>query len=91
MIAVYVKPETLTVEQYNKARKGLDASGANMEGRKHHSCFGEDGQLMVFEDLSNRVTGGFYRAEPHSELPHCPLLQPAPLRESCSGHRDAWK
>ena len=30
MIAVYVKPETLTVEQYNKARKGLDASGANM-------------------------------------------------------------
>ena len=27
MIAVYVKPETLTVEQYNKARKGLDASG----------------------------------------------------------------
>ncbi len=49
MIAVYVKPEKLTVEQYNKARKGLDASGANMEGRKHHSCFGEDGQLMVFE------------------------------------------
>ncbi len=49
MIAVYVKPEKLTVEQYNKARKDLDASGANMEGRKHHSCFGEDGQLMVFE------------------------------------------
>ncbi|HXN61407.1 MAG TPA: hypothetical protein VN886_13235 [Acidimicrobiales bacterium] len=49
MIAVYVKPESLTVEQYNKARKGLDASGANMKGRKHHSCFGEDGQLMVFE------------------------------------------
>ena len=49
------------------------------------------GQFMVFEDLSNRVTGEFYRAEPHSELPHCPLLQPAPLRESCSGHRDAWK
>jgi hypothetical protein len=49
VIAVYVKPEALTVEQYNKARKGLDASGANMEGRKHHSCFGEDGQLMVFE------------------------------------------
>ena len=49
MIAVYVKPETLTVEQYNKARKGLDDSGANLDGRKHHSCFGEDGQLMVFE------------------------------------------
>ena len=49
VIAVYVKPETLTVEQYNKARKDLDASGANIRGEKHHSCFGEDGQLMVFE------------------------------------------
>jgi len=49
VIAVYVKPETLTIEQYNKAREGLDASGANMAGRKHHSCFGEDRQLMVFE------------------------------------------
>jgi hypothetical protein len=49
VIAVYVKPEKLTLEQYNKARKGLESSGANMEGRKHHSCFGEDGQLMVFE------------------------------------------
>jgi hypothetical protein len=49
VIAVYVKPESLTLEQYNQARKGLDASGANLDGRKHHSCFGEDGQLMVFE------------------------------------------
>jgi hypothetical protein len=54
VIAVYVKPEKLTVEQYNKARKGLDSSGANMEGRKHHSCFGEDGQLMVFEIWDSR-------------------------------------
>ncbi len=49
MIAIYVKPESLTIDQYNQARKGLEASGANMDGRKHHSCFGEDGQLMVFE------------------------------------------
>jgi hypothetical protein len=49
MIAVYVRPEKLTLEQYNQARKGLDASGANVEGRKHHSCFGKDGELMVFE------------------------------------------
>ena len=49
MIAVYVKPETLTVEQYNRASKDLKGSGANMEGRKHHSCFGQDGQLAVFE------------------------------------------
>jgi hypothetical protein len=49
MIAVYVQPESLTVEQYNKARTALEASEASVEGRKHHSCFGEDGQLMVFE------------------------------------------
>jgi hypothetical protein len=49
VIAVYVKPEALTIDQYNQARKGLDASGADMTGRKHHSCFGEEGQLMVFE------------------------------------------
>jgi hypothetical protein len=49
MIAVYVSPESLTVEQYNKARAGLEASKANMDGRKHHSCFGEDGKLAVYE------------------------------------------
>ena len=54
MIAVYVQPESLTVEQYHKARAGLEASGANVEARKHHSCFGEDGQLMVFEIWESR-------------------------------------
>jgi hypothetical protein len=49
MIAVYVRPESLTAEQYNKARKGLDDSGANLDGRLHHSCFGEDGHLAVYE------------------------------------------
>ncbi|MGA8371003.1 MAG: hypothetical protein WB765_12805 [Acidimicrobiales bacterium] len=49
MIAVYVRPEGLTAAQYNKARKGLDDSGASHDGRKHHSCFGEDGQLAVYE------------------------------------------
>jgi hypothetical protein len=49
MIAVYVMPESLTTEQYNKARGALDATDANFEGRKHHSCFGEEGKLAVFE------------------------------------------
>jgi hypothetical protein len=49
MIAVYVKPDALTAEQYNKASEGLNTSGADLSGRRHHSCFGEDGQLMVFE------------------------------------------
>jgi hypothetical protein len=49
MIAVYVMPESLTKEQYNKARVALDATDANFDGRKHHSCIGEEGKLAVYE------------------------------------------
>jgi hypothetical protein len=49
MIAVYVMPESLTAEQYNKARLALDATEANFDGRKHHSCIGEEGKLAVYE------------------------------------------
>lgn len=49
MIAVYVHPESMTVAQYNKVHERLQASGAPEQGRKHHSCFGEDGHLMVFD------------------------------------------
>jgi hypothetical protein len=49
MITVYVKPESLTIEQYDQVRAGLDASDADISGRKHHSCFGENGQLAVYE------------------------------------------
>jgi hypothetical protein len=49
MIAVYVMPESLTAEQYNKAREALDATDASFEEREHHSCFGEEGKLAVFE------------------------------------------
>ncbi len=49
MIAVYVMPESLTKEQYNKAREALAATDANFDGRKHHSCIGEEGKLAVYE------------------------------------------
>jgi hypothetical protein len=49
MIAVYVSPEELTIEQYNRVHERLQESGAPEAGRRHHSCFGEDGSLMVFE------------------------------------------
>ena len=49
MIAVYVSPESMTVEQYNKVHERLQAAGTPEKGRKHHSCFGEDGHLMVFD------------------------------------------
>jgi hypothetical protein len=39
----------MTIEQYNEARQRLEASGAPAQSRRHHSCFGEDGRLMVFD------------------------------------------
>jgi hypothetical protein len=49
MISVYVKPHSLTIEQYDKVRTGLEVSGANTSSRNHHSCFGDNGRLAVFE------------------------------------------
>jgi hypothetical protein len=49
MIAVYISPESMTVEQYNRISQRLEASEAPEKGRKHHSCFDEDGHLMVFD------------------------------------------
>lgn len=49
MIAVYYSPEAMTVEQYEQIGERLAASGAQEQNRKHHSCFGEAGNLMVFE------------------------------------------
>ncbi len=49
MIAVYVQPESMTIDQYKKASEALAASDAIFDGRKHHSCFGADGQLAVYE------------------------------------------
>jgi hypothetical protein len=41
MIAVFVNPEAMTVDHYNKVDEHLQASGAPETGRKHHSCFGD--------------------------------------------------
>jgi len=49
MIAVYVSPVALDQATYEKVGQRLDEVGAPMEGRTHHSCFGEPGNLMVYE------------------------------------------
>jgi hypothetical protein len=41
MIAVFVNPEAMTVDQCNKVNERLQASGAPETGRKRHSCFGD--------------------------------------------------
>jgi hypothetical protein len=49
-IAVYFHPKGMTLKQFEETHRQLDAAGAsNPEGRIHHSCFGEDGDLMVYD------------------------------------------
>jgi hypothetical protein len=49
MIGVYYSPESLTQAQYEEVGRKLEAANAPMAGLKVHTCFGNDGQLAVFE------------------------------------------
>jgi hypothetical protein len=54
-IGVYFHPKSLSAEQYDKAISEIDAAGARQPaGRIHHSCFGPDGDLMVYEVWESR-------------------------------------
>jgi hypothetical protein len=49
-IAVYFHPKSLSQQQYGSAIAELEAAGASHPaGRVHHSCFGPEGDLMVYE------------------------------------------
>lgn len=51
-IAAYFEPKGMTYEQYRDIHRKLDAAGHGLReqhGRLHHSCFGEDGSLMVYD------------------------------------------
>lgn len=49
-IGAYFQPKGLTLDQFNEVHRRLvDLGHENPPGRLHHSCFGEDGALMVFE------------------------------------------
>lgn len=49
-VCVYFSPESLTQQQYDESLSQLRAAGPfPPAGMQHHSCFGEDGHLMVFE------------------------------------------
>jgi hypothetical protein len=49
-LAVYFHPKGLTAQQYDETHRRLSEAGAaSPAGRIHHSCFGADGSLMVFE------------------------------------------
>jgi hypothetical protein len=49
-IAVYFHPKSMTLEKFEETHRRLDAVGqAQPAGRIHHSCFGEDGDLSVYD------------------------------------------
>lgn len=49
-IAVYFHPKGMTLQQFEKTHRRLaEAGAAEPEGRIHHSCFGQDGDLMVYD------------------------------------------
>ena len=49
-IGVYFHPQGMTAAQYDEAIRRLEAAGAGRPaGRMHHSCFGSDGSLMVYD------------------------------------------
>jgi len=49
-IAVYFHPKGLTLQQFGEVHARLVAAGkGEIPQRLHHSCFGEDGDLMVYE------------------------------------------
>jgi hypothetical protein len=49
VIAIYIVTKNMTREQHTKGRARLREAGAPESAMKLHSCFGEDGQLHVFD------------------------------------------
>ena len=49
-IAIYFNPESMSASQYDEVIKRLDAAGQGKpKGRTHHSTFGPDDHLMVYD------------------------------------------
>jgi hypothetical protein len=49
-IAVYFHPKGMTMAQFEDVHARLKASGNDKpKGRIHHSCIGDDGDLMVYD------------------------------------------
>jgi hypothetical protein len=49
-IAVYFHIKNMTLDQFNEIHRRLEeAGGGENPHRLHHSCFGEEGDLMVYD------------------------------------------
>ena len=49
MIGIYIVTKNMTIEQHAKGRARLQEAGAPEGAMRLHSCFGEDGELQVFD------------------------------------------
>jgi len=49
MIGIYIVTKNMTAEQHTRGRDLLREAGAPEDAMRLHSCFGEDGQLQVFD------------------------------------------
>jgi len=49
VIGIYIVTKNMTLEQHTKGRELLEKAGAPEGAMRLHSCFGEDGQLQVFD------------------------------------------
>jgi hypothetical protein len=54
LIAIYIVTKNMTAEQHTMGRERLRSVGAPEKAMKLHSCFGEDGQLQVFDIWDNQ-------------------------------------
>ena len=49
-VGAYFHPKGMTLAQFNEIHRLLDEAGAGgVAGMIHHSCFGDDGDLMVYD------------------------------------------
>jgi hypothetical protein len=54
MIGIYIVTKNMTREQHTKGRARLRENGAPESAMKLHSCFGDEGQLHVFDVWESR-------------------------------------
>jgi hypothetical protein len=54
MIGVYIRPESMTEEQYRAADEKLEAEGVSVEGMILHTCFSEGKNLAIFDVWESR-------------------------------------
>jgi len=73
-IAAYFHPKNMTLAQFNEIHWRLEKAGAEPDPhRLDHSCFGDDGDLMVYDiwDSPGKLPGLRRGAHAHPRRGRC--------------------